>query len=118
MADLLRVADLGLSFILPKFSKMGSSPTKVAEYLAAGVPVVLNGDIGDQADLAASPDACIVMKSLAPEEIAGAARKAVVLTKRPYEERAAATMRIVREQLGLDEVGIPRYVDLYRAMAS
>jgi glycosyltransferase involved in cell wall biosynthesis len=117
MAEHLRVADLGLSFILPSFSKMGSSPTKVAEYLASGVPVVVNGDIGDQADLAQSPESCVVMARLGPEEIALAAQKALAMTSRTYEERAEGTMRVVRAKLGLDEVGIPRYAELYAAIA-
>jgi glycosyltransferase involved in cell wall biosynthesis len=40
-------ADIGLSFIRPTGSKMGSSPTKIGEYLAMGLPVVTNHGIGD-----------------------------------------------------------------------
>src|SRR5262249_30056579 len=32
----------GLYFIKPVFSKKGSSPTKLGEYLAAGLPVIVN----------------------------------------------------------------------------
>lgn len=39
--------DVALSFIRPHFSKLASCPTKVGEYLAAGVPVVGNAGIGD-----------------------------------------------------------------------
>lgn len=40
-------SDLMLSFIKPAYSKMASSPTKIAEALAVGVPVVSNAGIGD-----------------------------------------------------------------------
>ncbi len=39
--------DVALSFIRPHFAKLASCPTKVGEYLAAGVPVVANAGIGD-----------------------------------------------------------------------
>ncbi len=42
--------DVGLCLIEPHYSKMASMPTKLAEYLAAGVPVVAN-TIGDVASI-------------------------------------------------------------------
>jgi len=39
--------DVALSFIRPHFAKLASCPTKVGEYLAAGVPVIANAGIGD-----------------------------------------------------------------------
>ncbi len=43
----LAAADVGLSFVRPCFSKISSSPTKIGEYLAAGLPVVSTAGIGD-----------------------------------------------------------------------
>lgn len=43
----LELADLAISFIRPCYSKLSSSPTKIAEYLAAGVPVICNSGVGD-----------------------------------------------------------------------
>lgn len=43
----LAAADVGLSLIKPCFSKISSSPTKIAEYLAMGLPVVSTAGIGD-----------------------------------------------------------------------
>ena len=43
----LRGASGGLSFRKGTFSQMAASPTKVAEYLAAGLPVVTNVGVGD-----------------------------------------------------------------------
>jgi len=47
MPDMLSMADAGLIFITPVFSKRASSPTKFAEYLACGLPVIINDRIGD-----------------------------------------------------------------------
>ncbi|MGB7203592.1 MAG: glycosyltransferase family 4 protein [Pyrinomonadaceae bacterium] len=43
----LNAADAGLSFIKRCYSKQSSSPTKNAEYLAAGLPIVANAGVGD-----------------------------------------------------------------------
>lgn len=43
----LSVSDWGLFFIKPVFSKKASSPTKLAEFLAMGIPVITNKGIGD-----------------------------------------------------------------------
>jgi hypothetical protein len=47
----LAKASAALSFIKPCVSKIGSSPTKIGEYLAAGLPVVSTAGIGDLDDL-------------------------------------------------------------------
>jgi len=43
----INLSDAGMMFIRPCFSKEASCPTKFAEYLACGIPVVLNSGIGD-----------------------------------------------------------------------
>ncbi len=45
--EYINSADAGMMFIKPCFSKEASCPTKFAEYLACGIPVVLNSGIGD-----------------------------------------------------------------------
>lgn len=49
--EYLLAGDVGLSFIKPCFSKISSSPTKIGEYLAAGLPIVSTAGIGDLDDL-------------------------------------------------------------------
>lgn len=45
--DYLSVSDFSLSFIKPAYSKIASSPTKLGELFAMGIPVVTNGNVGD-----------------------------------------------------------------------
>jgi hypothetical protein len=47
----LSASDAGLAFIKPCFSKIASSPTKYAEYLACGLPLIINAGIGDSDSL-------------------------------------------------------------------
>ena len=46
----LSAADAAISFIKPCYSKLSSSPTKIAEYLASGVPIITNAGVGDVAE--------------------------------------------------------------------
>jgi glycosyltransferase involved in cell wall biosynthesis len=118
MPRYLAAGDIGLSFIKSCFSKKGSSPTKVAEYLACGLPVVLNGDIGDQAELAAEDDACIVLGSYDDQELTAAADRALALAAAPIEARVAVGRRVAERHFGLESVGVARYERLYRDLAS
>ena len=43
--------DIGLFFIKPLYSKKGSSPTKLAELLACGIPIITNSGVGDVDEL-------------------------------------------------------------------
>ena len=43
----LAAADTALSFIKACYSKQSSSPTKIAEYLACGLPIITNRGVGD-----------------------------------------------------------------------
>ncbi len=45
--NLLMTSDVGLMFIQPSFAKTASSPTKMAEYLAMGIPLIANEGVGD-----------------------------------------------------------------------
>lgn len=116
MSSMLAAGDLGLSFIQSCFSKMGSSPTKVAEYLAMGMPVVVNADIGDQRDLAVEANAAIAIEDFGDESLDAAAARAVSLAKVPYAQRRVATRDVATRHFGLIEVGITRYAALYQEL--
>lgn len=44
---MIAVGDVSMFFIKPVFSKKASSPTKLAELLGMGMPVICNGNVGD-----------------------------------------------------------------------
>ena len=56
LLDRLREADAGLVFDGRCLSAAGVFPTKIGEYLAAGLPVVVNAGIGDVDELILGPD--------------------------------------------------------------
>lgn len=47
LPSLLSLVDSSIFFILPAYSKKASSPTKQAELLAMGIPVICNNNVGD-----------------------------------------------------------------------
>jgi glycosyltransferase involved in cell wall biosynthesis len=53
----LAAADVGTCFIIPRNSSKGVSPTKLAEYLACGIPIIGNASVGDVEDIVRRLDA-------------------------------------------------------------
>ncbi len=45
--DLVKASDMSISFIKPCYSKLSSSPTKLGELLAMGIPCLCNSGVGD-----------------------------------------------------------------------
>src|SRR3954463_16558251 len=75
----LKRARLGLSFRKASFSQMAASPTKIPEYLAAGLPAVSNEGIGDTDELLERERVGVVVRGFTREEFADAAARAVSL---------------------------------------
>jgi glycosyltransferase involved in cell wall biosynthesis len=113
MPRFLAGADAGVSFITPCFSKLGSSPTKVAEYLAMGLPVVMNRGIGDSDILMNETRAVVDAGTLEAHEIHRAADRLLELES----SAAAEARRVATENFALGEVGVARYKRLYERVA-
>jgi glycosyltransferase involved in cell wall biosynthesis len=115
MGAYLAAGDFAITFIRAAPSTVGQSPTKLGEYLGAGLPVVHSAGIGDVDDLM-SPDIGV---------------RVAEHSRRSYREAASAVGRLVSDtatsercrtcaerRLSLERVGIPRYLALYEAMAT
>jgi len=117
----LAKASASLSFIRPSLSKRASSPTKVGEYLAAGLPVVSNSGIGDVDELLTRSDAAggKPVGALVREFSAGAYRSAAARLRTLMDDPTApARCRAVAEaELDLERVGWARYRRLYARLA-
>lgn len=67
--------DVALSIIKPCYSKIASSPTKIAEYLACGVPVISNKGIGDVDELITKHKVGSLLDDLSPASYRKALRE-------------------------------------------
>ncbi len=108
----LAAGDAGLSFVLPAPSKAACSPVKNGEYLACGMPVVTTDGIGDYSDLVRRRRVGVVVEDLAPEDYRSAAASLRALLSEPG--LADRCRDAAREEVGMEEVVIPRYLELYR----
>lgn len=111
VSSYLAAGDFGLSFIKRCFSKLASSPTKNGEYLAVGLPLVINAGIGDSDALVREWQAGVLIDELDESGFDKAyAEMETLLDDREVRSKA----RAVAERLfALDVVGGNRYAQLY-----
>jgi glycosyltransferase involved in cell wall biosynthesis len=110
LGDYLAAADAGLSFVRPTPSKISSSPTKVAEYLAAGLPVVFGSGVGDLDEQLAG-GVSVRLERFDNEALIAGCRDLGDLLDDP--NTASRCRKRAGEHFDLEVVGIARYRALY-----
>jgi glycosyltransferase involved in cell wall biosynthesis len=114
MGEYLAAADCAISFVRPSPSKASSSPTKIGEYLAGGLPIVATAGVGD-IDRQLDPDVGVLLAEHGEAPYGRAARRLGELMADPgTAERCRAA---AHEHFSLDEVGVPRYRALYETVS-
>ena len=116
MPAYLAAGDVGISFIKRCLSKLASSPTKNAEYLACGLPIVINSGIGDSDALVNETQAAVLIEDFSEQDFEGAwtAIKKVI-----GDPEIKAKARIAAEKIfDLETVGAGRYARLYESVFS
>jgi len=110
----LKAANMAISFIKPCYSKQSSSPTKIAEYLAAGLPIVCNAGVGDLDKLIEGRRVGALLREFtAPAYLNGLDE----IEAMRYEENLAERLRgVAREEFDLVGVGRTRYRRLYERL--
>ena len=111
----LSASDAGLAFIKPCFSKLASSPTKYAEYLACGLPLIINCGIGDSDTLVTREKTGVLVGEFnqAAYQSAIAALEYFVVNS----EQTRRRNREVAERLfDVRRVGVERYAHLYESV--
>ena len=109
----LSASDAGLAFIKPCFSKLASSPTKYAEYLACGLPLIISAGIGDSDALITREKVGALVGDFTPGEYA---RAAAVIEDFVGDREATRThaRSVAGTLFDVAKVGVERYVRLYQ----
>jgi glycosyltransferase involved in cell wall biosynthesis len=116
MPSYLVAGDVGVSFIKHCFSKLASSPTKNGEYLACGLPIVINAGIGDSDNLVLQSQVGILINSFEDRDFEGAL---VEIEKLVDDPNMKAKARAVAEKVfNVKTIGAERYARLYEALLS
>lgn len=109
--DYLNAADAAISFIKRCYSKQASSPTKNAEYLAAGLPMIVNPGIGDVDSLIGEDGVGVLVEAFDHENYAEALIQLKALGDVRKRCRESAQTRF-----DLVNVGGKRYRRLYKTI--
>jgi hypothetical protein len=115
MGAYLAASDFAITLIRPTRSTIAQSPTKLGEYLGAGLPVVFSAGVGDLDELI-SPDLGVRVADHSPDvhrRVIAAIQALVDDPSCPGRCRQAA-----ERSLSLAHVGIPRYLSLYADIAA
>ncbi|MFN2577863.1 MAG: glycosyltransferase [Pyrinomonadaceae bacterium] len=108
----LSASDAGVAFIKNCFSKLASSPTKYAEYLGCGLPLIINAGIGDSDMLVNQEGAGVLLKNLTEAEYARAA-VAIEQLAGNNEQIRDRSRELAERLFDVRQVGAPRYARLY-----
>ncbi|QJX47564.1 glycosyltransferase [Hymenobacter taeanensis] len=109
--ELVAASNLNLFFIKQSYSKKASSPTKLGEILAMGLPVICNDGVGDVADIVRQTDGGTVVSNLDMAGYEAAARSIPELL-----QKDGAELRHKAQEYYDLETAIGRYRGEYRRL--
>jgi glycosyltransferase involved in cell wall biosynthesis len=107
----LAAADAGLAFNKPCFSRIASSPTKNGEYLACGLPLIINTGVGDCDALVNDWRAGVLVSEFTEDQYALAADSVEAMAAAPGARDKAR--RVAEQLFDLETVAAERYASLY-----
>lgn len=110
MPSQLQFARIGLAFYKPGYSRKACCPTKIGEYLACGLAVVVTEGVGDTAGVLIGERVGVIINDFTEEEYARAIKEVSMLVSEPGFRRRC---RAVAEKYFSIEHGIARYKKMY-----
>jgi len=108
----LSACDAGVAFYKPALSRLATSPVKVTEYLACGLPIVINSGIGDSDVLVTREGAGALVRDFSEVEYADAATIIDGFAEDVVQTRKR-TREVAERLFDVRQVGVERYARLY-----
>jgi glycosyltransferase involved in cell wall biosynthesis len=110
----LNRADVGLCMIQPSVAKIASSPTKLAEYLACGIPVIANcNGIGDMVQILNDHRVGIAVEDQSPEGWSNAIEQLKQLVTDPKLAKRCRELAVNKFSV---DVGVETYASIYNRL--
>lgn len=108
----LQCSEAAVCFIKPVLSKFASSPTKLAEFLASGIPVIMNSGIGDSDEILERERAGVIVKDFNNDDYRKSVNDLLLLIneKEVLKKRCTET---ANKYFSLDD-GIAKYSKIYK----
>lgn len=115
MATLIGRMSAGMAVIKPVYSKIASAPTKLAEYLGCGVPVLGNDGVGDMAEILESRQVGVVLQDFSDDSLRSGVGGLVELAREPRTRDRCRQAAI--ELFSLDR-GVAAYEAIYNELGA
>ena len=112
----LSAADVAISFIKECFSKQASSPTKIAEYLACGLPIISNSGVGDLDALIEGEKVGVILRGFGKADYLEALEK--IENLRQKGNLAEHCRNVSSKYFDLFKIGGEGYRKVYRRLLS
>ena len=114
MPHYMRASDAGI-FLINPYKKIGSSPIKMGEFLASGVPVIINPGIGDTEKLVRDNKVGVVVKGFNDSDYSEAIEELLRL-KREGSSLKQRCRQTAEEYLS-KEMAVAKYARIYEAFS-
>ncbi|HOD88380.1 MAG TPA: glycosyltransferase, partial [Bacteroidales bacterium] len=110
--EFLSLSTMSIFFIKPVFSKKASSPTKLAEILGMGIPIVCNSNVGDIDEIFSNNNIGLVVSEFNEQEYKNTIDK---LDKNFNLDKSE--LREVSKKLFSLQMGVDRYYNIYKSLS-
>jgi glycosyltransferase involved in cell wall biosynthesis len=115
MCDFINQFTVGSALIRPLYSKIASAPTKMAEYLACGVPMLGNSGVGDVEEILHKERVGIALADFTESSLQEGVSRLLTLLEDPHT--AARCVAAAQKYFTLEQ-GAKDYAEIYRKLSS
>ena len=109
--------DIGFFFIPPTFAKIASSPTKMGEMLAAGIPIVTGHSIGDVDELVSTYNVGSIVREFDDNSFDLSIKSVVDLIKTDKEGTSVRCLKLANDYFSLEK-GVDKYFEIYKKIGN
>jgi len=111
LPNIAHSSDFSIFFIKPSYSKKASSPTKMGELLAMGIPIICNNNVGDVEEIIRLTKGGICIETLNDDAFKNTINQMLIFKNSPKDTR------VLSEKYFLLENGVRQYIECYKSIS-